>query len=122
MQGMHPEKFFSMFGYDPGNTYVIFNADGDNVALGGVADYGDGLGQIWMISTPLLEKHPIEFLKHSKAFIAETTKGYSLLFNWVSEANPVHIKWLKWCGFTFIKRHEKFGAMGIPFYTFCKVQ
>lgn len=122
MQGVHPAEFFSMYGYDRDNTYVIYNRDGDNVALGGTVGHGNGLGQIWMIATPLLENHPVEFLRYSKAFIKETTKEYSVLFNWVSEANPVHIKWLQWCGFTFIKRHEQFGALGTPFYTFVKVQ
>lgn len=119
MLGCDPRLFLT--GFDPDNTYVLFNAAGDNVALAGVCPMKDNTAMIWMVATDLLEEHPIEFLKYSKAFIKEVSAPFSLLFNWVDARNEVHLKWLRWCGFTFIQRHEKFGAQGIPFYTFVMV-
>ena len=122
MQGFTPYEFFQIFGYDPDNTYVIYNAEGVNVAVAGIVPQGANYAQIWMVATPDLEKHGIEFLKHTRRFIDEISEGYDLLFNWVMASNEVHIKWLKWCGFTFIRKHEAFGAGGVPFYSFVKVK
>src|SRR6056300_1694037 len=119
--GLTPLEYISRVGYDPDNTYVIFNADGDNVALGGVSHTDDQCALIWLIATPLIENHSIEFLKYSRAFIKEITQGIPLVYNWVYAKNDVHIKWLKWCGFTFIKEHTCFGAAGVPFLTFVRI-
>ncbi len=122
MQGFTPKEFFQLMGYDGDNTYVIYNAEGVNVALAGIVPHAPNMAQIWMIATPDLENHGIEFLRYTRAFITEITQGYNLLFNWVLATNEVHIKWLKWCGFTFLKKHETFGAAGVPFYSFVRIQ
>ena len=120
--GRDPALFLSL-GYDPSRTWVLFNAKGENVALAGVAKTKeDGVGQVWMVATDLLEKHSIEFLKHTPRFIDMLHEEYPLLFNWVDARNTVHLKWLKWCGFSFIQRHEKWGPLGLPFYTFVRIK
>lgn len=120
--GRDPSLFLTL-GYDPNRTWVLFNAQGDNVALAGVATTGDeNVGQVWMVATDLLLNHQIEFLKHTHNFIDMLHTQYDLLFNWVDARNEVHIKWLKWCGFTFIQKHEKWGPLGLPFYTFVRIK
>lgn len=121
MNGCTPLQITQMYGYDPDNTYVIFNKEGVNVALAGINPHDDMTAQIWMIATDDLEKHGIEFLRNCRAFVKEITLGYGLLYNWVMEENEVHVKWLKWLGFTFIKRHPTFGAAGVPFLTFVRI-
>jgi len=122
MYGVGPASFFNTLGYDPKNTYVIFNDKGLNVALAGVSPRGDNSAMIWLIATPDLLRHQLEFLRYSRTFIEEVGEPYALLFNWVDARNTVHLKWLQWCGFTMIQRHEKFGAEGRPFYTFVRIQ
>lgn len=119
MMGMHPREMFILQGVQP-ETYVIRNAQGDNVALAGVVP-DNGMGQVWMIATPLIERHALEFAKYSRPFLEATTSHYPLLYNWVHAANETHLRWLKWCGFTFIHKHESFGALGEPFYTFVRI-
>jgi hypothetical protein len=121
MYGITPHDFFTYCGYDPDNTYVIFNAAGVNVALAGVGVRGDGSAAIWMVATEDLENHQIEFLRYSRTFIEEVSRPFTYTFNWVHAQNEVHIKWLKWCGFTFIRLHEKYGASGEPFYEFIRI-
>jgi hypothetical protein len=122
MWGVSPASFFATHGYDKDNTYVIFNSSGRNVALAGVAPTKvQGSAQIWMIATDDLLKHQIEFLRYSKPFIDEISAPYSIIYNWVDARNEVHIKWLKWCGFIFIDKKERWGAAGLPFYEFLKV-
>lgn len=117
--GCNPQDWLAH--YDPKRTWVIYNSKDANVALAGVEPYTDNSALIWMVATDDLEKHSIEFLKYSRPFIEEVTRPYDLVFNWVHAENEVHLKWLRWCGFTFIQYHEVFGAAGEPFYTFVKV-
>ena len=122
MWGITPAQFFRGAGTNE-NIYCIYNREGTPVALGGVAALASspGVAQIWMVATPELENHQIEFLKHSKRFIQEVSAPFMLVYNYVHAKNEVHLKWLKWCGFTFINRLPRFGAAGEEFYTFVKV-
>ena len=122
MYGVSPASFFNTLGFDPDNTYAIYNDKGLNVALAGVGPRPDGSAMIWMIATPDLEKHALEFLRYSRIFIDEVGEPYDLLFNWVDARNEVHVKWLKFCGFTMIAYKEKFGAEGKPFYEFVRIK
>jgi hypothetical protein len=120
--GVDPALYLAT-GCDYDRTWVIFNAEGENVALAGVSPMDEpDLGQVWMVATDQLLNHQKEFLKHTRAFIDILHEDYPILFNWVDARNEVHIKWLKWCGFTFINRHEKWGPYGIPFYTFIRIK
>lgn len=121
MYGVSPSAFFFYYGYDPNNTYVVFNSQGVNVALAGVAPREDGSAMIWMIATDDLERHSLEFLRYSRTFIEQVSEPFTHTFNWVHADNEVHIKWLKWCGFTFVKLHESFGASGESFYEFLRI-
>jgi len=99
-------RYYLPANFNRGTTYVIFNSQGENVALAGVDDVGSGHGLIWMVATPSLLNHQIEFLKHSKAWIEEVTRPYSLVGNLVHAENKVHLRWLQWCGFTFLRKVE----------------
>jgi len=80
-----------------------------------------GLGAIWMMATPDLLKHREQFMRECKDTIREVSQGYSCVFNYTDERNTVHHRWLKWCGFTFIKRHSDFGLDKQPFLEFVKI-
>lgn len=109
--------------YIPGQADVIYNSDGVNVALAGTSDvHYEAVGQIWMMATPDLENHQMEFLKNCKRYINEQHEKFPILFNWVHAKNEVHLKWLRWCGFQFLSRKESFGAGREPFYEFIKVK
>ena len=45
-----------------------------------------------------------------------------MIWNYVDARNVVHIKWLKWLGFTIINKHNQFGIGRIPFYEFVKIR
>jgi len=121
MFNVDPASFFFLCGVNP-NTYVIYNSEGTNVALAGTGRIDERTGMIWMVATPDLERHSMEFLRYSRRFIEEVGGEYDLLFNWVDARNEVHLKWLKWCGFVPIHRHDQFGAEGLPFYTFIRIK
>lgn len=121
MWGVPPEL---MFEYTSIDRVKVFESarTGCRLGLAGVDSLGDPTtGLIWMIATDDLIGHQMEFLKYSKPFIEEHEEPYDLIFNWVDARNEVHLKWLRWCGFTFVQRYERFGSLGIPFYQFCKI-
>ena len=75
-------------------------------------------GIIWLVSTPRIEEHPVEFVVMTKRLLADFHKDYDLLTNFIDERNTRHLQWLKWMGFMLLRRVEKFGAESRPFIEF----
>jgi len=73
---------------------------------------------IWLLSTPRLYDFPVEFTVNSRRWFDEAHERFELLTNFVDARNTRHHGWLKWLGFTFIRRVEKFGAHSLPFIEF----
>lgn len=60
-------------------------------------------GVVWLLGTDRLLKIRRQFLRESLRWIDDIASHYSVLGNSVHCDNLVHIRWLKWLGFTFIK-------------------
>ena len=86
--------------------------NGETAGMVGIQD-----SKIWMLCTPAIDKYPLTFAKEAKRFIDSRTEP--LLWNVVDQRNTVHIKLLKFLGFTF---HEEllFGPNKLPFIKFSK--
>ena len=80
----------------------------------------DTVGVIWMLSTPEIYDHPVEFVVMTQRELARFHERYELLTNFIDARNERHIKWLSWMGFKFIQRVESFGAEGRPFIEFAR--
>lgn len=74
--------------------------DGSVVALGGVVRLTPGMGSPWMLGADALEDIKWPFLRECKARLMELHSAYPSLYNEVWEGNTLHIRWLKWLGFT----------------------
>lgn len=81
----------------------------------------NGVGVPWLIASPALIPHAVPFLRRCSPFLDEMHADYPLLVNYTDARNTVHHRWLRWLGFTFIHRHERFGAAGIPFIEFVRI-
>ena len=123
MFGVHPQILFRNLDRDHGQIYSIVTRQGRPVALAGVHPLlsDPTIAQIWMCATEELLAHQMEFLKYSRPFIEEVSAPFRLVYNYVDARNEVHLKWLKWCGFTFINELPRWGAQGRPFYTFLRI-
>ena len=106
-----------------GDINLTLNApDGERVGLCGVAPSPlENSGAVWMCATDAIFKHQMAFLRRSKAALDYLSQDYAVLYNCVDARNTVHIKWLKWMGFTFIAKHENYGAAKLPFYEFLRI-
>tara|TARA_R100000808_G_scaffold1960_3_gene8329 strand:- start:779 stop:1330 length:552 start_codon:yes stop_codon:yes gene_type:complete len=68
------------------------------------------MGGIWFLgSDKMFEKNRISFLRNSKFWVQKLLRDYTILHNLVDARNVIHIRWLKWMGFTFIADVPEFG-------------
>lgn len=96
------EGFCRVFHVPSGETAGIVGIQGD---------------KIWMLCTPAIHQYPLTFAREAKRFIDSRTEPY--LWNVVDKRNTIHIKLLRFLGFTF---HEEltFGPNNLPFIRFSK--
>jgi hypothetical protein len=73
-------------------------------------------GAVWLLASEDFAARSSFIVRSSKAWIARLHERYRVLTNYVDARNEVHLRWLRWCGFDFVRRIERFGAMGLPFY------
>lgn len=79
---------------------------------------GGSEGAVWMLATTALPLAARSFLRQSRGCVAMMHQVYPLLYNVVDERNKVHIKWIRWCGFSFINRLPSHGIEQRPFLEF----
>ena len=78
-------------------------------------------GSIWMLGTDhVTDDFPVAFLRQCRRFLPILMSDYEMVSNKVDKRNTVHIKWLKWMGFTII-REVIYGPENRPFYEFARI-
>lgn len=103
-------------------TKTMIAPDGEPLGMFGVGQsHIPEAGVIWMVATDKLAQYQIKFLRLNKPVIETLQQQYLALFNFVDARNELHIKWLRWMGFTFINRHEHWGFEKRPFFEFVRI-
>lgn len=93
--------------------------DGQPAAIFGVAAQsiiGD-TGMPWLLTTPVVDQHPMKFLRSCARGMREMRAAYPKLGAWVDARHTVCVKWLQWLGAT-VEPAQPFGALGLPFHRF----
>lgn len=129
------QEIKAAIGEDPGDVlernvgwsdpcYAVVDGEDAPIALfGAVPEVNDpDLGIVWLLASDELIKHHFFIARNSRAWVAEMHRRYRVLWNCVDARNEVHIRWLKWCGFKFLRLIEKYGVEERPFYEFEKVR
>jgi len=78
----------------------------------------EGVGRIWFLGADDLRNHSFTFIRHSRRWVARLHERYPVLWNYIDARNDLHIRWLRWCGFTLLRRIEDYGVARLPFYEF----
>ena len=105
-----------------GKALTICLPDGTPVGMMGVTHSGQAdVGVIWMLASEGLATIQRQFIRESRKYIDEITRGYRVVFNYSDARNELHHRWLQWTGFTIINRHEEWGRERRPFLEFCKI-
>ncbi len=89
------------------------------VAIFGTVPDDTNVSLIWMLASDDLKRHSRQFIRESKNYIKQLHEesNSDLLWNLTDKRNTVHHKWLKWCGFSFI-REVNWGSYNLPFNEF----
>ena len=109
LSGLSPETAVA-FSIASSQTGYAAYYDGELTAIFGIS--GD---EIWLVGTDIITEHPVTFFRVSRKIFHELSKGYEYLHNCVDARNKLHLRWLKWLGFT-IEEAMYMGAEGMPFH------
>ena len=96
----------------------IIDKHGQVVGMYGVVPADDKTGLVWMLGSKGLKKIATAFLKESRTEVNGMNTLFPHLWNIIDSRNELHLKWLKWCGFTIIGERM---VNKVKFYEFCKV-
>ena len=102
----------------------LISRHGTVIGMWGVVPQSDRVGRIWMLGTDAMFDDAIDrrtFLREAVKYVEELHQRYTVLFNEIDARNKVHMRWLRWMGFTFVRYRPNYGAEGRPFYEFCRV-
>lgn len=88
--------------------YTLFDPNDESIIamLGVGPGIYEGSGVVWLLGSPKVDTHGFKFLRGSNEMLDhlfEETKC-SFFYNYVHEDNTVHINWLTWLGFHFIRK------------------
>lgn len=103
-------------------TLTGVTPEGTPFCMFGVGDTPDPLvGSIWLLGTEVVRRFPLGFNRHVMRLLPRFHQRYPVLMNCVHEANAVHIEWLRFHGFSFLRRiHHP--ATGDPFLEFARLR
>jgi len=98
--GVVPEEAL-VLSWEKSMTAWTWLVDGVPAAIGGVASASlmDTTGNIWLLTTPLVEQYPIAFTKVSRIALARVKEMYPTVENFVSAEYESCLRWLEWLGF-----------------------
>ncbi|MCA0324045.1 MAG: hypothetical protein LCH89_00355 [Proteobacteria bacterium] len=79
---------------------AVVTAEGEVAAIYGVVPQGHGRGSPWLLGADCIQDIAVPFLRGSRSVVAEMHLKYPLLHHQVWEGNTLHVRWLRWLGFT----------------------
>ena len=98
--------------------FCLLAADGEPVAMAGVAKQWDGVGNVWMVGTDRLKNHMKEV--HRKVKQVTSDPQWKRLQAWSHAGHTTAHVWLEHLGFTNAHTLKMFGKQGEDFYLFEK--
>ncbi|SCW77046.1 hypothetical protein SAMN02927900_04757 [Rhizobium mongolense subsp. loessense] len=101
----------------------IVNDDDKAVAMFGVCPSPDSdVGYIWLLGSDEIKSNKTRFLRRSKQWIETFHQEFPVLTNYVDQRNTVHLMWLRWLGFKFLRTVNAPGPGNLPFYEFVRIR
>ncbi|NPU64598.1 hypothetical protein HL667_06275 [Bradyrhizobium sp. 83012] len=112
-QAVKPHRAVWTFHTNDGLPVGVFGVDPTSI---------EEVGIVWMVSTPVVNEHRREFLVESRPYVLALNNDFPIITNFVDARNTLHHRWLKWLGFSFLRRIEQWGARSVPFYEFARMK
>lgn len=103
-------------------AFAIMSHDEPIGIFGWIRD-SDGAARVWMLGSDALTSGPNVrlFLRESREWVELLNERFPVLWNLIDSRNSLHIRWLRWLGFTFINRVAA-GPQGLTFFTFVRIK
>lgn len=120
-----PSSLHALSGGYIHSTHCLTVTDEDDVPqimFGVCGVKGEDLGYIWLLGSDFLDKHPVHFLRLTPKWLDAFHADFPLLGNYVDARNTLHIKCLKWFGFSFLRRALGSGPGNPPFLEFARLK
>ena len=92
------------------------------IAIYGASETSKDVAAVWMLGTDDIIKYARPWLRQSKEAMDELHDVYPMLYSFVDARNEVHIKWLRWVGYTFVAEHKNYGHGQLPFYEIVRIK
>ena len=116
--GLHAPVAVLQSHYNSAHGCSVYFHDAHGKAAGVAGVSSDNI--IWMLCTPVIETKPHTFVREAKRWLDSLPNPY--VYNHADMRNEVHIKLLKFLGFTFINYHVNRGVPLIYFIKPCVIQ
>lgn len=110
-------------GYVYGDICLAAVADGEPIAILGRVPVlkNPKIASVWMVGTEGIFTHRYKVLRDSRVVLGRLFTGFDALCNHVDSRNELHIKWLRWLGFSFLRSTSAISVDGTVYYEFAKV-
>jgi hypothetical protein len=91
--------------------------------LGVCHGFSPSWGAIWLLGTDDIKRHRLTFCRQSRRTLPllYEESGKEVFYNYTYVGNEVHHAWLRWLGFTFIRK-VPLPPHGQHFYEFVKIK
>lgn len=121
MSGLEPEEALALSFERSTRVFSALTGDGKIIQMWGVGPVGPLLGFVgmpWLLASDILQRPEVsrEFIRQSRPYARELEEGFTRLENRVHAENRLAIRWLKWLGYCFADKPERWG--GEDFYLF----
>jgi hypothetical protein len=90
--------------------------NGEALCMFGVVEVGEDVAIPWLLTTDLVEQHPMAFWRASKLVIARLRQVYPFLIQAIDSRYTRALSWAQRLGFA-VEEARPFGAAGLPFCT-----
>ena len=99
--------------------FTAFDEEGvANIIWGSAPSPDPEVGYVWLLASNGLKKNWVQLLRETPNAIKMVSGDYGVLANAVHAENKVHIRWLRWAGFTMLREVQ---INGNKFYEFAKL-
>lgn len=108
-------------GFEASTPPHVGTLDDEPFVMYGVVPHLPHGGVIWMLGTPTIEQASTGFLRRTRKEVERLGGDYPRLFNLADARNTVHLRWIKWAGFRFVRKHQNIGKEQRPFVEFERI-
>jgi hypothetical protein len=99
---------------------TVIDSSGEVVGMFGVEPGAPQTGVVWLLGSDALGTR--QFIRECRTWLRGLHATYPLLYNYIDKRNTLHIRWLRYMGFTFIAEHPQHGYEQRPFLEFVRLE